>query len=150
MKNKRQNTHKYKIGDWIKRLTSYNKHRKYFLLEIIGVNDTLYNLRYRSGKLDNKSITYVEDETYWELATEQELIDAGIKEKPFTIDDFKTFDKVLCRCKGEYWGIEFFERYDDGKYYCLSCRADYCIPYNDETKHLIGTDDDCSDKYKTW
>jgi hypothetical protein len=25
-----------------------------------------------------------------------------------------------------------------------------CIPYNEETKYLLGTADDCPDKYKTW
>lgn len=26
----------------------------------------------------------------------------------------------------------------------------YCIPYNEETKHLIGTNDDCPEYYKWW
>lgn len=26
----------------------------------------------------------------------------------------------------------------------------YCIPYNEETKHLVGTSDDCPEYYKWW
>jgi hypothetical protein len=26
----------------------------------------------------------------------------------------------------------------------------YCIPYNDDTKHLLGKTDDCDEYYKTW
>ena len=25
-----------------------------------------------------------------------------------------------------------------------------CIPYNDETRHLVGTKEDCPEYYKTW
>lgn len=59
--------------------------------------------------------------------------------------NFKPFDKVLVR-DGEYgdkWKIEFFER--EGKdgsypYTCMNCNYAECIPYNEETKHLLGTD----------
>lgn len=27
---------------------------------------------------------------------------------------------------------------------------EYCIPYNDKTKHLLGTTEDAPEKYKTW
>ena len=39
----------------------------------------------------------------------------------------------------------------NGKYrICDNCYYDQCIPYNDETKHLIGTTDDAPEKYKVW
>lgn len=80
------------------------------------------------------------------------------EEKSFTIEDLKPFDKVLVKYDSySKWGIDFFERYDynsknntPGPYICLSSSTHYCIPYNDETKHLLGTTDDCPKKYKTW
>ena len=33
------------------------------------------------------------------------------------------------------------------------CSSDYwkqCIPYNDETKNLVGIDNDCPEYYKWW
>ena len=77
------------------------------------------------------------------------------EEKQFTIGDFKPFDRVLVKYQtGSKWGIELFERYDndliDYPYICLRSVGKYCIPYNDETKHLLGTTDDYKGKYKTW
>lgn len=79
------------------------------------------------------------------------LIDAETKEKPFSIDQFKPFDKVLVRdTKDEEWKCDLFSH--AGKYIinCVSTIWKKCIPYNDETKHLLGTTDDAPDKYKTW
>ena len=77
------------------------------------------------------------------------------EEKQFTIGDFKPFDRVLVKyLTGSKWGIELFERYDndliDYPYICLRSVGKYCIPYNNETKHLLGTTDDYKGKYKTW
>ena len=59
--------------------------------------------------------------------------------------NFKPFDKVLVRdCDSCTWGIEFFEREDvdnkDYPYTCMNSNYTKCIPYNEETKHLLGTD----------
>lgn len=32
----------------------------------------------------------------------------------------------------------------------IASRYEICIPYNDETKHLLGTTDDCPEYYKWW
>ena len=59
--------------------------------------------------------------------------------------ELKPFDKVLVRdTYGSKWRIDFFSYYDENSSYpyrCLrSCWA-YCMPYNEETKHLLGTTD---------
>lgn len=149
-----QDTFKYKVGDWIKRLTPDNKEKKYFLLKVTGINDVSYQLENIYGNRYYKEKTFVEDETFWKPATEQELINANIKEKQFTVNSLKPFDKVLVRNYDDTkWVIDLFAFYDysDRTYIVaggFKCR--YCIPYNDETKHLLGTTDDCPDKYKTW
>ena len=63
------------------------------------------------------------------------------------------FDKVLIRCDNfGKWNIDLFG-YFDNPYKGVCCLDSYlqmCIPYNDETKHLIGTKKDCPDYYKWW
>ena len=58
---------------------------------------------------------------------------------------FQPFDKVLVRdSKRERWHIEFFGFILDDeefKYRCLYDYHRYCIPYNEKTKHLLGTTD---------
>ena len=76
----------------------------------------------------------------------------NIEDKPFTIDDFKPFDKVL-GFTGYSWRIDLFSNYDKFEIYRYKCIADCykkCIPYNDETKHLLGTIEEYNGKYKTW
>jgi hypothetical protein len=75
-----------------------------------------------------------------------------VQDTPFTIDDFKPFDKVLVRAAFG-WKIEFFAVYHKGwdtPYECLEGSYDKCVPYNDETKHLLGTFEEYNGKYKTW
>ena len=61
------------------------------------------------------------------------------------------FDKILIRNEDRIWYIDFFVCFDGQK--CVNCindMWDYCIPYNDDTKHLVGTKDDCPESYKWW
>ena len=66
--------------------------------------------------------------------------------------EFKPFDKVLVRdTKDELWRPAFFASFDE---HCISKYAygligdpegvfcKYCIPYNEDTKHLLGTTDE--------
>lgn len=74
------------------------------------------------------------------------------KEESFTINQLKPFDKVLVQDIRSHWTCDFYIRYDNTHklYACITSTWDKCIPYNDETKHLLGTTDDCPKKYKTW
>ena len=68
------------------------------------------------------------------------------------VDELKPFDKVLVRDYLEdKWMPNFFSCYDgtsEYKYGCIAGNSDnvvfskYCIPYNEETKHLLGTTDE--------
>lgn len=68
------------------------------------------------------------------------------------INDLKPFDKVLVRNdKSAVWHIDFFEYVDDcGDAVCGSRYARQCVPYNDETKNLLGASDECMEYYKYW
>ena len=100
------------------------------------------------------------------LATDsekQQLFDALAKdgkawdaEKKQIVDlkpkiELKPFDKVLCRnSKDDTWEADFFARLtrkeidytQSGKYLCVGDLWMYCIPYNEDTKHLLGTTDE--------
>ena len=73
--------------------------------------------------------------------------------KKFDINTLKPFDKVLARDGSSYkWVVSFFSHLKDTgfKFVCSSDVYQECVPYNDETKHLIGTNKECPEYYKTW
>ena len=109
---------------------------------------------------------HILQDTILRLATEEEkkqLFSALEKEgKAWDVDkkqivdlkpkvEFKPFDKVLCRnSKDDTWEADFFARLtrkeidytQSGKYLCVGDLWMYCIPYNEETEHLLGTTDE--------
>lgn len=61
--------------------------------------------------------------------------------------ELKPFDKVLVKIAGRTWTADFFSHYDENDeelpYVCIGYgRVTHCIPYNEETKHLLGTTDE--------
>ena len=71
----------------------------------------------------------------------------------FTIKDFKPFDKVLVRdTNGCEWTIDFYSAFIPGynSYQCMKDGWLQCLPYNEDTKHLLGTTASYNGKYRTW
>ena len=60
--------------------------------------------------------------------------------------EFKPFDKILGRNeKDDVWEADLFSHYREESQYpfrCIGFSRKYCIPYNKETAHLLGTTDD--------
>lgn len=58
--------------------------------------------------------------------------------------ELKPFDKVVVRCsKADKWSIDFFSYKVSNGYICTGdAWFGYCLPYNDETSHLLGTTDE--------
>lgn len=56
---------------------------------------------------------------------------------------FNPYDKVLVRDDKEHdWNADLFSHINKlGNFVCLGSSWVYCIPYNDQTKHLLGTTD---------
>lgn len=56
----------------------------------------------------------------------------------------KPFDKVIVRCsKADKWSIDFFSYKVSNGYICTGDSwFGYCLPYNEETAHLLGTTDE--------
>ena len=76
------------------------------------------------------------------------------KVKKFDIKTLQPFDKVLVRDYPiDKWGCDFFSYIDNTMLFPImggGLMHKMCIPYNDDTKHLIGTNNDCPEYYKWW
>ena len=71
-------------------------------------------------------------------AKKKQIVDLKLKWTP------KPFDKVIVRCsKADNWSIDFFSYKVSNGYICTGdAWFKYCLPYNDETTHLLGTTDE--------
>lgn len=68
----------------------------------------------------------------------------------YDIANFQPFDKVLVRDGDmEYWNADLFSSYYD-EFHCFRGSWEQCIPFNDDTKHLLGTADMCDEMYVNW
>ena len=76
------------------------------------------------------------------------------KEQRFNPKTLKPFDKVLGRdCCGGRWKCGLFSHNMDENtfpYICIGNGFIYCIPYNDDTKHLAGTNENAPEYYRYW
>lgn len=75
-----------------------------------------------------------------------------LKKERFDPKTLKAFDRVMVYGKNEGWFCSIFSHIGEGEYQYNTASGNYewCIPYNDETKHLIGTKDEAPDFYKYW
>lgn len=76
------------------------------------------------------------------------------KVEKFDPKTLQPFDKVLAKDGfSSKWTCTFFSHMDNNMSFPVYCNGGYfkvCIPYNEETKHLVGTKDDCPEYYKWW
>ena len=79
------------------------------------------------------------------------------KKEKFDPKTLKPFDKIIARVDEHgIWCCEWFSFIDsfieENIILIKGCGAYYrnCIPYNDDTKHLVGTTDEAPEFYKHW
>ena len=75
------------------------------------------------------------------------------KKEKFDPKTLKPFDRVLVRYCNAIWECNIFSHISNNieyPYTCISDTAKYCIPYNDDTKHLVGTSDEAPEYYRYW
>ena len=76
------------------------------------------------------------------------------REKKFNTKKLQSFDKVLVRDSlNDTWRCSLFShiiKNDNFPYKCVGNAFVYCIPYNDKTKHLVGTTDEAPEYYSYW
>ena len=80
-----------------------------------------------------------------------------LKKERFDPKTLKPFAKVLVRFDCGVWSATLFSHLIDSKFankkYDIRCWGNvlgYQSPYNEETKHLVGTKDEANDFYKYW
>ena len=118
-----------------------------------GYNDTV---RFATKDEKKKLFQAIKDNGYkWNAKTK--TLEKLVKPK-FDPKTLNAFDKVLVRLTRDcIWNATFFSHYDKeinwGCHPCVttSCKSyDKCIPYNDETKHLLGTSEEAPEYYRYW
>ena len=123
-------------------------HREFFnwiydrLVSLYGENPNVDYMLSLKERIDD---LFPEKENYGTISEPEE--------KQFTIDDFKSFDKVLVRNSNkEKWYPDLYKFYDNDEhlYYCIGDCYTQCIPYNKETEHLEMSKEKYIGKYKTW
>ena len=75
------------------------------------------------------------------------------KKEKFDPKILKPFDRVICKNGLDKWHCDFFSSYMETyvcQNVCISGSYSYCIPYNDETKHLVGTKKEAPVFYRYW
>ena len=78
------------------------------------------------------------------------------KKEKFDIKTLQPFDKILVRDDSNgKWVCTLFSHINDEPYTRFVCQASesayiYVIPYNDDTKHLVGTTKEAPEYYRYW
>ena len=76
------------------------------------------------------------------------------KKEKFDPKTLQPFDRVLvCNCDGDIWRCSIFSHIygkDNLPSVCNGIGYKYCIPYNDDTKHLVGTTEEAPEYYSYW
>ena len=76
------------------------------------------------------------------------------KKEKFDPKTLKVLDKVLVKdIPSHHWNMGIFSHYVEGDefpYKCVGNKYRLCIPYNEETKHLVGTNDEAPEYYRYW
>ena len=73
------------------------------------------------------------------------------KKGKFDPKTLQAFDKVLVRDRDiEHWMCSLFSNIINDEYLCIGSCFIYCIPYNDDTKHLVGTKEEAPEYYRYW
>lgn len=80
-------------------------------------------------------------------------LNIGKNKHKFDPKTLKPFDKVLMRdFPWEKWNCQFFSYISNNNHPYAAVYGLYkiCIPYNDETKHLVGTNEEAPEYYRYW
>ena len=162
-------TTKVRSCPFIYRKTSYNNNLAYYYAGIDG------NGNFCEGCLKRTLFHFGSVENVVPATKEQrDLLFAKIKEAGYQWDvdkkelrkiqphydiaNFQPFDKVLTR-DTEYgnWNVNLFSYYIGdidarivARFRCINSIWIQCIPFNEETKHLLGTTDMCDEQYINW
>ena len=104
---------------------------------------------------DGKMHTYNDDCLLFPSKEQRDWSKFNPKKPKFDPKTLKPFDKVLVRdINSEKWKIQLFSHIIKDcfpyEYHCIDSCYNFCIPNNDDTKHLVGKNDDAPEFYRYW
>ena len=130
---------------YLKSVTPYNVH----ITTIREVEAIITkNGRYFTEYEDSECILFPsKDQRDWSKFTAPWL-----KEERFDPKTLKPFDKIIARVEGGIWFCELLSFIEEGRNLIKGFVSyyNYCIPYNDDTKHLVGTTKEAPEYYRYW
>ena len=114
--------------DWLEKQGLYNETQK---------SPSILSNSSSSGKNEQKSVDKIEPKSKFDPKTLQ------------------SFDNVLVRDNNdnsESWRCDLFSHISTGcfRFICAGNGYHYCIPHNDDTKHLVGTTEEAPEFYRYW
>ena len=120
---------------------------------IVKVNDE----NFESFTAEGRMISYFDGEcTLFPSREERNWSNFKSKQPKFDPKTLQPFDKVLVRDKDLVrWRCTFYSHLREDnetmyKYVTAYNIYKYCIPYNDDTKHLVGTTEEAPEYYRYW
>lgn len=132
------------------KILEVNLEKKYPIC-VIGEDESLLDFtndgRYRSYYINGECLLFPsKDQRDWTKFK--------VKKERFDPHTLKPFDKILRKFNsGAHWAADLVSYVDENESIdCIGCGStdSFIIPYNEDTKHLIGTTDDCPEYYKWW
>ena len=129
---------KFKVGNVI---ISKNGAQIY---KVTNVTSEYYSVEIQTQEFTCTGVISIKEQDNWILVPNK-----------FDPKNLKHFDKVLVRQYDDFdpWCVDFYSYYDEDEGYVMctgNVRYDFCVPYNDDTKHLIGKFDDAPEFYRYW
>ena len=135
-------------------------------VEYTGINDnSLYRVEFETKNKDicgvtsdGRHLSYFNGECILFPSKDQrdwsKFTAPWYKKEKFDPKTLQPFDKVLAKDSStSLWKIELFSHMIKSKVFscvCMHTNFMYCIPYNDDTNHLLGTADEAPEFYKYW
>ena len=136
-------------------------------VEYMGINDksvSLYRIKFKTkdGDIygvtpDGRYLRYFNGECILFPSKEQrDWSKFKIKKPKFDPKTLKPFDRVLVRDNNDNsksWRCDLFSHIRTKgcfRFICAGNGYHYCIPYNEDTKHLVGTTEEAPEYYRYW
>lgn len=141
------------LGDVVLHHVNHKKKRVYVVLKISNMQAYIN----ADGTLDLCSVSSQEimlypsrDQRDWSKFTAP-----WYKKEKFDPKTLKPFDRILVRDACAYsWRCALYSHTKENestfKYVTGGSTYKYCIPYNDDTKYLVGTKNEASEYYRYW
>ena len=138
------------LGDVVLHHVNHKKKRIYVILKILNIQIYInFDGTLTLGDVTSKEIMLYPSR---EMRNWSNFTAPWYKKEKFDPKKLKPFDRVIVREKYGEWFCTIFSNIKEGKYPYNTATGCYgqCIPYNDDTKHLIGTINEAPEFYRYW